>query len=120
MLIVAIMTTVGSINYIRKLNHHAVYYSLILLSAIGMILVAYSTDLVMLFVAWELMSIPTYVLAGFAKKNPISNEAAIKYFLFGAVASAIIIYGISIAYGLTGSTNIGDVDRKSTRLNSSH
>ena len=109
MLIVAIMTTVGSINYIRKLNHHAVYYSLILLSAIGMILVAYSTDLVMLFVAWELMSIPTYVLAGFAKKNPISNEAAIKYFLFGAVASAIIIYGISIAYGLTGSTNIGDV-----------
>ena len=109
MLIVAIMTTVGSINYMRKLKHHAVYYSLILLSAIGMILVAYSTDLVMLFVAWELMSIPTYVLAGFNKKNPSSNEAAIKYFLFGALASAIIIYGISIAYGLTGSTNIADV-----------
>ena len=109
MLIVAIMTTVGSIHYMRKLKHHAVYYSLILLSAIGMVLVAYSTDLVMLFVAWELMSIPTYVLAGFNKKNPSSNEAAIKYFLFGALASAIIIYGISIAYGLTGSTNIADV-----------
>ena len=119
MLIVAIMTTVGSINYIRKLNHHAVYYSLILLSAIGMILVAYSTDLVMLFVAWELMSIPTYVLAGFAKKNPVSNEAAIKYFLFGAVASAIIIYGISIAYGLTGSTNIGDVIQGFANLDAS-
>ena len=74
-----------------------------------MVLIAYSTDLVMLFIAWELMSIPTYILAGFNKKNPISNEAAIKYFLFGAMSSAIIIYGISIAYGITGSTNIGEV-----------
>ncbi|CDI06262.1 NADH-quinone oxidoreductase subunit N [Candidatus Nitrosotenuis uzonensis] len=109
MLIVAIMTTVGSFNFMRNQSHHAVYYSLILLSTIGMVLVAYSTDLVMLFVAWELMSIPTYVLAGFMKKNPSSNEAALKYFLFGAVSSAIIIYGISIVYGLTGSTNIGEV-----------
>ncbi len=109
MLIVAIFTTVGSFNYMRKHNSPAVYYSLILLSTIGMVLVAYSTDLVMLFVAWELMSIPTYVLAGFMKKNPISNEAALKYFLFGALSSAIIIYGISISYGLTGSTNIGEV-----------
>jgi NADH-quinone oxidoreductase subunit N len=85
------------------------YFSLILLSSIGMVLIAYSTDLVMLFVAWELMSIPTYILVGFNKKNPISNEAAIKYFLFGAMSSAIIIYGISIAYGITGSTNIGEV-----------
>ncbi|MBI2006039.1 MAG: NADH-quinone oxidoreductase subunit N, partial [Nitrosopumilales archaeon] len=52
---------------------------------------------------------PTYVLVGFMKKDPSSNEAALKYFLFGALSSAIIIYGISIAYGLTGSTNIGDV-----------
>ena len=109
MLIVAIFTTVGSFNYMRKQNHPAVYYSLILLSTIGMVLVAYSTDLVMLFIAWELMSIPTYVLAGFMKKNPSSNEAALKYFLFGALSSAIIIYGISISYGLTGSTNIGEV-----------
>lgn len=109
MLIVAIFTTVGSLNYMRKKSHPAVYFSLILLSTIGMVLIAYSTDLVMLFVAWELMSIPTYVLAGFMKKDPSSNEAALKYFLFGALSSAIIIYGISIAYGLTGSTNIGDV-----------
>jgi len=109
MLIVAIMTTVGSFNYMRRHRHHAVYYSLILLSAIGMVLVAYSTDLVMLFVAWELMSIPTYVLAGFAKKDPRSNEGALKYFLFGALSSAIIVYGISLAYGITGSTNIADV-----------
>jgi len=109
MLIVSIMTTVGSFNYMRGKSNPAVYYSLILLASIGMVLIAYSTDLVMLFVAWELMSIPTYVLAGFMKKDPSSNEAAIKYFLFGALSSGIIIYGISLAYGLTGSTNIGDV-----------
>ncbi|MEE2605766.1 MAG: NADH-quinone oxidoreductase subunit N, partial [Thermoproteota archaeon] len=99
----------GSLNYMRKKSNPAMYFSLILLSSIGMVLIAYSTDLVMLFIAWELMSIPTYILAGFNKKNPISNEAAIKYFLFGAMSSAIIIYGISIAYGITGSTNIGEV-----------
>ena len=109
MLIVAIFTTVGSFNYMKNKANPSIYFSLILLSAIGMVLVAYATDLVMLFVAWELMSIPTYVLVGFLKKDPISNEAAIKYFLFGALASAIIIYGISLAYGITGSTNIGEV-----------
>ena len=109
MLIVAIFTTVGSFNYMKNKANPSIYFSLILLSAIGMVLVAYATDLVMLFVAWELMSIPTYVLVGFLKKDPISNESAIKYFLFGALASAIIIYGISLAYGITGSTNIGEV-----------
>ena len=109
MLIVAVFSVTGSISYMKQHRYPAVYYSLILLSAIGMVMVAYSTDLVMLFVAWELMSIPTYVLAGFMKKNPISNEAALKYFLFGAMSSAIIIYGISLAYGLTGSTNISEV-----------
>ena len=109
MLVVAVFSVAGSIGYIRNHKYPAVYYSLILLSAIGMVMVAYSTDLVMLFVAWELMSIPTYVLAGFAKKNPMSNEAALKYFLFGAMSSAIIVYGISLAYGLTGSTNISEV-----------
>ena len=109
MLIVAIFTTVGSFNYMRNKNYPAVYYSLILLSTIGMVLIAYSTDLVMLIIAWELMSIPTYILAGYMKKDPSSNEAALKYFLFGALSSAIIIYAISIAYGITGSTNIGEV-----------
>ncbi len=111
LLIVALFTVSGSFAYMKKHENAspAVYYSLILLATIGMVLVAYSTDLVMLFVAWELMSIPTYVLVGFMKKNPSSNEAALKYFLFGALSSAIIIYGISLSYGLTGSTNIGDV-----------
>ena len=118
MLIVAIMTTVGSFSYMRKQKNPAVYFSLILLSAIGMVFVAYSTDLVMLFVAWELMSIPTYILVGYMKKDPSSNEAALKYFLFGALSSAIIIYGISIAYGITGTTNIGEVIQKFSTIDS--
>ena len=95
MLIVSIMAVAGSFNYMRKRSNPAIYFSLILLSSIGMVLIAFSTDLVMLFVAWELMSIPTYILAGYNKKDPSSNEAAIKYFLFGALSSGISIYGIS-------------------------
>ncbi len=109
MLIVAIFTTVSSFSYMREKRYPAVYYSLILLSAVGMVMVAYANDLIVLFIAWELMSIPTYVLAGFNKRDPSSNEAAIKYFMFGALASALIVYAISLAYGLTGTTDIGGV-----------
>ena len=91
----------------KNKTNPAAYYSLILLSSIGMILIAYSTDLVMLLVAWELMSIPTYALAAFSKRDPISNEAAIKYFLFGALSSAILVVAIGLVYGVTGTTNIG-------------
>lgn len=109
MLIVAVFTTVSSLEYMRERRYPAVYYSLILLSAVGMVMVAYANDLIVLFVAWELMSIPTYVLAGFNKRDPSSNEAAIKYFMFGALASALIVYAISLAYGLTGTTDIAGV-----------
>jgi NADH-quinone oxidoreductase subunit N len=71
-----------------------------------MILIGYSTDFVMLLVSWELMSIPTYALAAFSKRDPISNESAIKYFLFGALSTSIIILAMGIVYGLTGTTNI--------------
>ena len=85
-----------------------VYYSLLSFTALGMLLLSYSEDLLMLFVAWELMSLPTYVLAGFDKKLR-SNEAAVKYAIIGAMSSAIILYAISLAYGLTGSTQIPTV-----------
>ena len=116
MLIVSIVATVSSIEYMRNTPNPATYYSLMLLSSIGMVLIAYSTDLVMLIVAWELMSIPTYVLAGFRKRDPISNEAAIKYFLFGALSSGLLIYGISLVYGMTGSTNIAVVIQALTNI----
>src|SRR5580765_1120580 len=107
LLIVSIMVTASSWNYMKGKTNPAAYYSLILLSTIGMVLIAYSTDLVMLLVSWELMSIPTYALAAFSKRDPISNEAAIKYFLFGALSSAILVVAIGLVYGITGSTNIG-------------
>ncbi len=108
LLIVSIMVTASSWDYMKNKTNPAAYYSLILLSSIGMILIAYSTDLVMLLVAWELMSIPTYALAAFSKRDPISNEAAIKYFLFGALSSAILVLAIGLVYGVTGTTNIGE------------
>ena len=80
LLIVSIMVSASSWNYMKGISNSASYYSLILLSTIGMILIAYSTDFVMLFIAWELMSIPTYALAAFSKKDPISNESCYKIF----------------------------------------
>lgn len=92
----------------QKGSRSAVYYSLLAFAALGMVLLAYSQDLLMLFVSWELMSLPTYVLAGFDKKLR-SNEASVKYAIIGAMSSAVILYAISLAYGLTGSTQISAV-----------
>src|ERR671913_191151 len=119
LLIVSIIVTASSWNYYKGRSNPAAYYSLILLSSIGMVIIAYSTDLVMLLVAWELMSLPTYALAGFSKRDPISNEAAIKYFMFGALSSAIIVLAIGLVYGITGTTNIGDSISALANLDSS-
>src|ERR671917_1330754 len=107
LLIVSLMVTVSSWDYMKAKSNPAAYYSLILLSTVGMVLIAYSTDLLMLFVSWELMSLPTYALAAFSKRDPISNEAAIKYFMFGALSTAILVFAIGLVYGVTGTTNIG-------------
>lgn len=89
-----------------KSSNSPFYYSLLSFAALGMLLISYSADLLMLFVAWELMSIPTYALAGFQKNKEESNEAAVKYAVLGALSSAIILYAISLTYGLTGTTGI--------------
>ena len=107
LLIVSIMVTASSWSYMKGRANPAAYYSLILLSTIGMVIIGYSTDLLMLLVAWELMSLPTYALAAFSKRDPISNEAAIKYFMFGALSTAILVFAIGLVYGVTGTTNIG-------------
>ena len=108
LLIVSLMVTASSWDYMKGKANPAAYYSLILLSSVGMVLIAYSTDLLMLFVSWELMSLPTYALAAFSKRDPISNEAAIKYFMFGALSSGILVLAIGFVYGITGTTNIGE------------
>lgn len=104
---VTLAVAVASIDF-QKGPNNPVYYSLLAFTALGMVLLAYSQDLLMLFVSWELMSLPTYVLAGFDKKTR-SNEASVKYAIIGAMSSAVILYAISLAYGLTGSTVISQV-----------
>ena len=104
---VTLAVTVASFDF-QKSASNPVYYSLLAFTALGMVLLAYSQDLLMLFVSWELMSLPTYVLAGFSKTRQ-SNEASVKYAIIGAMSSAVILYAISLAYGLTGSTQISAV-----------
>ena len=82
------------------------YYALMLFSALGMCLMVSASDLVMLALAIEMTTIPLYVLAGFLKRDSRSTEAGMKYFLFGATASAVMWYGFSLIYGLTGQTDL--------------
>lgn len=82
------------------------YYVMMLASTLGLSLMAQSADLIMLYVSIETASIPLYVLAGFIKQDDKSTEAGFKYLLFGAMASAIMLYGLSLLYGFTGTTNI--------------
>ncbi|HLY64116.1 MAG TPA: NADH-quinone oxidoreductase subunit N, partial [Chloroflexota bacterium] len=82
------------------------FYSLLSFAVLGMMFTAASTDLITLFVAIELMVISVYILAGLARRERRSNEACLKYFLLGAFASAILLYGMSWLYGVTGQTNL--------------
>ena len=93
-----------SITYLAEVGiNHGEYYALILLSTAGMFLLVGSIDLLALFLGLELMSIPLYVLAGFDRRNLRSNESAFKYFLVGSFASALLLYGIALIYGVSGA-----------------
>ncbi len=82
------------------------YYALLLFSTSGMMIIASSLDLIVLFLGIELMSLSTYILVGIIRHDARSNEAAIKYFLLGGFASAFLLFGVSLIYGLTGTTDI--------------
>lgn len=90
----------------KPLGQKGEFYLLLLVSTIGMSLMAASADLIMLFLAIETTSIPLYILAGFYKQDNKSSEAGYKYFLFGAMTSAVMLYGFSLIYGFTGTTDI--------------
>jgi NADH-quinone oxidoreductase subunit N len=85
------------------------YYSLLLFSLVGMIMMATANDLLVIFVALEILSLAVYVLTGIRRDNPHGTEAAFKYFLLGAFSSAFFLYGIAFTYGLTGSTRLDRV-----------
>jgi NADH-quinone oxidoreductase subunit N len=102
-----LLTILISMKYIavERVNFGE-YYSLILFSTLGMMIMASAADLIVLYLGLELMALSTYVLAGFIRQSVRSNEAALKYFLLGAFSSGFLLYAISIIYGLTGTTDI--------------
>ncbi|MCM2322520.1 MAG: NADH-quinone oxidoreductase subunit N [Oligoflexia bacterium] len=103
-------TILSSFRYLDHENlQHPEYYVLTLFSALGMMLMASSLDLIVLFIALELMSLAVYVLVGFRRADRRSNEAALKYFILGSAASAVLLYGAALLYGMTGSTHIRDI-----------
>ena len=102
----SLLSCLLSYYYLRELQiDHGEYYALILLATSGMILLVSAVDLVAVFLGIELLSIPIYVLAGFDRRKLRSNEAALKYFIVGSFASAILLYGMALLYGATGATD---------------
>ena len=108
--IAGLLTVLLSIHYLcdRQIAR-AEYYPLLLFSVSGMTLMSSVNDLTILFIALEMLSIPLYVLAGFARPALASEESALKYFLLGAFSSAFLIYGIALIYGGTGTTALAEI-----------
>jgi NADH-quinone oxidoreductase subunit N len=104
---VAILISVRYLEIERE--DHGEFYALMLFSVVGMMCMASGYDLILLFVGLELMAISTYVLVGFLRRDRRSNEAALKYLLLGAFSSGIFAYGLSLLYGLAGSTNLAQI-----------
>lgn len=105
-----ILTTLASFRYLdREKLQHPEYYVLMLFSAIGMMLMTSSLDLIVIFIALEIMSLSVYTLVGFRRADRRSNEAAMKYFILGSAASAVMLYGAALLYGTTGTTSIHEI-----------
>ena len=109
-LVVGYVVLLLSANYIEEGDYHEGEYSFLLLSSLlGMVVMASSRELITIFVALELLSIPAYMLAGWRKRDLKSNEAALKYYLLGVLASAVMLYGMSLIFGATGSTVLAEI-----------
>ena len=97
-------------DYLKEMGiDRGEYYVLLMFSISGMMLMALAADLIVVFLALELLSIPLYVLAGFARPRQESEEAAIKYFLLGAFSSGFVVYGVALVFGATGSTGLAEI-----------
>ena len=98
-------------DYLKRMGlERGEYYVLMLFSLSGMILMAQAADLIVVFLALELLSIPLYVLAAFARPRADSEEAGLKYFLLGAFAAGFVVYGIALVFGATGSTSLNIIN----------
>jgi len=106
---IAFLVILTSIDYVAKFaRFQGEYYALVLLSTLGMMLMAATTDLIAIYIALELTSISLYALVGFLK-DAKSTEASLKYLLLGAAASAVLLYGMALIFGFTGKTQLGEI-----------
>lgn len=105
-IIYTVLFSISSKEIDEARENRGEYYVLLASFTLGMFLLTSSIDLILIYLAFELVSLSSYILAGFTRKVPRSAEASLKYIIFGAVASGIMIYGISLIYGITGTTNI--------------
>lgn len=97
-------------GYVKRMGlERGEYYTLLLFSVVGMMLMAQAADLIIVFLALELLSIPLYILAAFNRAQSTSEEAGLKYFLLGAFSTGFVVYGITLVYGATQSTNISAI-----------
>jgi len=118
-LVSAYIVVLMSTNYMAEGDYwESEYYTLLIASVLGMTVMASSRDLIGIFVALELLSIPAYMLAAWRKGDSRSNEAGMKYYLMGVFASAILLYGLSLAYGIGGSTNLAVIGEQIGSLGS--
>jgi NADH-quinone oxidoreductase subunit N len=109
-LTVGIVVVALSLRYFREGRYYqGEYYFLILSSFLGMLTISSSRDLLMLFISLELVSAPGFLMAGFRKRDPRSNEAALKFFLIGILSTAVMLYGMSLIYGVTGSLRLDEI-----------
>jgi proton-translocating NADH-quinone oxidoreductase chain N len=107
--VTGIVILLASYDYMATRKFVGEFYGLFLLAVASMIMLAASTNMLMIFLALEFLSIVSYILTGYLRESKRSSEAALKYFLFGSIASAIMLYGMSLFYGATGSLNLGEI-----------
>jgi NADH-quinone oxidoreductase subunit N len=106
---IAALVILASVDYVSKFaRFQGEYYALVLFSTLGMMLMAATTELISIYIALELTSISLYILVGFLK-DPKSTEASLKYLLLGAIASAVLLYGMALIFGFTGKTQLGEI-----------
>ena len=112
--ITGIFIVLVSIDYLRgRTPYRGDFFALFTFAILAMVMMASSASLLMIYLSVEFLSYMSYLLTGFLREDKKSNEAAIKYFLYGAITSAVMLYGLSLLYGISGSLNLNDIAKRS-------
>jgi proton-translocating NADH-quinone oxidoreductase chain N len=113
----ALLVVLMSLGYARRFRNSGEFFGLLVFATLAAVLLCSASDLLMIYLSLEFLSITSYVLTGYLKFQPRSTEAGIKYFLYGAISAAVMLYGMSLRYGLTGTTSLyGGLDTSSAGL----